>query len=318
LPPGDEGVRVTVDLMTRKAVGPEGSQHPGIRAFAVRAVDGTRDRDDYAQAVAIFYAVKAQVRFMGEESETVQTPWLTLQLGAGDCDCQTTLLIALLRSIGIPARIETIATDSSGAFVHVYALAGIRQGPRVVKWLPLDPTVPTAKPGWEAPHPTRRHYWGDDSLGVTDERKNTMGYSTQPTLGMSFFKRLSEIGKVAVSAVKGYAEGGPAGAIAQGAKTAGKETLKNIAARNARHAAMAQQQQLQATGLAGYHDPHRNYYDRHRRHHEDARDAYFARHRYMGDAMGDPGFLQNLQNLTPAEKAIGAAATLGLLIAVVK
>jgi len=164
LPAGDAGVRMTIEAMTALALGPEGAQHPFVRAWAIEAVHDTADRDDRAQAEALYWAVKKAVQFRGEYSETVQTPLVTLQLRAGDCDDYSTLIVALLRSIGIPARFETIATDESREYSHVFPLAGIRRAGQVVKWMPLDATVPAAHPGWRPSWSTREHVWGEKSM----------------------------------------------------------------------------------------------------------------------------------------------------------
>ena len=167
-----------------------------------------------------------------------------------------------------------------------------------MRWLALDSTVPAANPGWEPPQPTRRHYWGDDSLGVANERK-TMGYVSNPQMG-SFFGKLKKMAfkgiKVGEAAAAGFATGGPAGAATGAAKAT----------------------------LSGYHDP-RRYQHRHRRHHEDARDQFQQRHRhrhhqqrYLGDAMGDGAGGSFLSSMSPMEKELALAAGLGLLVAIAK
>jgi hypothetical protein len=173
LPAGDRGVKMTINAMTSDALGREGAQNGTVRAWALAAVANQPDRDDRAQASAIYEAVKRSIKFRGEYSETVQTPLVTLQLAAGDCDDHATLTVALLRSIGIPARFETIAIDASKEFVHVFPLAGIRRMGKVVEWMPLDTTVPRAYPGWKAPVTTREKLWdplsGLGRLGVGPE-----------------------------------------------------------------------------------------------------------------------------------------------------
>jgi transglutaminase-like putative cysteine protease len=149
--------------MQKFALGKEGALNPYVRSWALEATANCADRDDRAQATAIFNAVKLNIRFRGEYSETVQSPLVTLQLGAGDCDDHSTLIVALLRSIGIPGRFKTVATDPTDPrrnFTHVYALAGLRRGNHIAEWLPLDTTVPYAVAGWEAPRVTRSKVWG--------------------------------------------------------------------------------------------------------------------------------------------------------------
>ena len=234
LPAGDAGTRATVQLMKQKAEGPEGAEHPGVRDFALRAVQGCPARDDWAQAEALYHAVKKHVEFRGERAETLQTPWLTLQWGAGDCDDFTSLLVACLLSLGIPANIETIAYGPVRDYRHVYALVGVRNGGKVT-WRALDPTVANTKPGWQPPNATRRHRWLHG------------GTRRQEVLGMNFLHRVKEIGHVA----EGFATGGPAGA----ARSAGMETLKTLRDRERRHLlarAGMQGYRFDGNGLCGY------------------------------------------------------------------
>lgn len=165
LPAGDAGVALTIGHMMRDILGPEGAMHPTVRQWALAATRDCPDRDDRSQASAIYRAVKHNIRFRGEYSETVQTPLVTLQLQAGDCDDHATLIAALLRSIGIPARLETVSTDSTQEFTHVFALAGMRHAGRIVAWLPMDTTVSGAFPGWRPPAVTRQKVWGGRVLG---------------------------------------------------------------------------------------------------------------------------------------------------------
>jgi hypothetical protein len=176
--------------MQGAALGSEGALNPQIRVWALEATRNVQGRDDAQLASAIFAAVRRVVRFRGEYSETVQTPLVTLQLQAGDCDDQATLIVALLRSIGIPARFKTIATDPSDpkTFNHVYALAGLRRGNQIAQWLPLDPTVPHSRPGWEAPRVFRSQIWGGpvdgnlSGLGCEGEGCNDTPSPAQPPL----------------------------------------------------------------------------------------------------------------------------------------
>jgi hypothetical protein len=239
---GDAGTAQTAQLMWQKVNGEdldehghpseEGDTHPGVRAWAVQAVRGTPDRDDWAQAVALFEAVQRNIRFLGEKDELVQTPWLTLQLGAGDCDDFTVLLVALLRSIGIPATFKTVEVNGDGAFNHVYAMVGIRRQGKIVSWQALDPTVAEAEPGWQPPNATREKFWNE----VPKERPHTM---QTPELG-GFFSFMKKAVKVGEGAVEGFAAGGPAGAVAGGARATMAQIAQAQAAKHARLAALLQ------------------------------------------------------------------------------
>ena len=149
---GDAGVVQTVALMGKLVPGREGALHPALRQLAIEIVRGTPARDDYAQACAVFHYVKQHIEFRGEYDEWLQTPLVTAQLGAGDCDDQSMLVAALLMSLGIRSTFITVATGPDRQFSHVYSAAFIRDKNN---WLPLDTTVDRSFPGWQPERVTR-------------------------------------------------------------------------------------------------------------------------------------------------------------------
>lgn len=165
---GDAGVVQTVALMGKLAQGREGALHPALRQMAIEVVRGTPARDDYAQACAVFHYVKKHIEFRGEYDEWLQTPLVTAQLGAGDCDDQSMLVAALLMSLGIRSTFITVATGPDRQFSHVYAAAFIRDKNN---WLPLDTTVDRSFPGWQPERVTRiKTYAGMGDLDPKAQR----------------------------------------------------------------------------------------------------------------------------------------------------
>lgn len=148
---GDAGIYATVRVMQAMVYGPGGVKSPEVRVAALQAVRGVdRGMDEIA---AVHSYVKQNIEFRGEYAETLQEPRVTLQLGAGDCDDHSMLIMALLLSLGIRARFKTVAVPSApDTFAHVYVEALDR---RTGQWVPLDSTVPGAGPGWEPPDATR-------------------------------------------------------------------------------------------------------------------------------------------------------------------
>jgi len=207
---------LTIDAMQAAAIGREGALSADVRVWALDATKDARDRDDYMQAEAIFRAVKRNIRFRGEYSETVQTPLVTLQVRAGDCDDHATLIAALLRSIGIPARFKTISTDplNPDTFTHVYALAGLRRGNKIVQWLPLDTTVPWSSPGWEAPRALRARIWGGGLSGLAlgdPPEQQTQQQADQQPLGQKakdWVGVINSIGQSASNIAASFRNGG--------------------------------------------------------------------------------------------------------------
>jgi transglutaminase-like putative cysteine protease len=212
LPAGDFGVKRTIHWMNQLARGTEGARNPRVRELAIAIVRGQPDRDDYAQASALYYWVKSNIEFRGEPDEVISSPLVTLQIRAGDCDDHATLMTALLRALGIEARFVTVAADASApeTFTHVYTQAWIRQSQQ---WLTLDTTVANARPGWQPARVTRVRTWdmyvrtmhglGDDSTTkqvtqtITDTAKtisnalaarisNQVQYGQLPNAAVSF------------------------------------------------------------------------------------------------------------------------------------
>lgn len=158
LPAGDAGVKRAVSWMGKLAAGKDGALSPQVRQFALQIVHGLPARDDYSQASAVFNWVKQNIEFRGEADETLQSPIVTLNFGAGDCDDHGTLVAALLGSLGIRARFQTVATDPTApqTFTHVYTQAWMRQQKQ---WLALDTTVGESYPGWAPRGITRIATW---------------------------------------------------------------------------------------------------------------------------------------------------------------
>lgn len=96
------------------------------------------------QARLLFEFVRDRVRYLGDVNgiETIQTPGVTLSLGYGDCDDKSTLLAALLESIGHPARFRAVGFAGFGEFEHVYVETKIGND-----WLAMDATMPHEM-GW--------------------------------------------------------------------------------------------------------------------------------------------------------------------------
>jgi len=148
---GDVGVYATVRMMQSVTFGAEGVGSPYVRQAALDAVRGLdRGMDEIS---SIFEYVKNTIEFRGEYAETIQTPQVTLLLGAGDCDDHSTLTAAMLESLGFETRFNTISTGADpDAFTHVYTEV---KDKTTRNWLPIDTTVRTSFPGWQ-PRDIRR------------------------------------------------------------------------------------------------------------------------------------------------------------------
>lgn len=141
VPDGPEGTRFTLEVMRKFAR--DARTDPNIRQLAIQLTQGLPNEDFRAEANALFEFVRDRIRYVQDvnEVETVATPQITLELGAGDCDDKATLLAALLESIGHPARFAAIAFAPDN-FEHV--LVETRIGDR---WIPME-TTKNVPMGW--------------------------------------------------------------------------------------------------------------------------------------------------------------------------
>lgn len=136
LPDGPAGTRATLKLMA--SLVRQYRKHLPIRELAlgiVRQVGGVKNF--HGMAVALCRWVRAHIQYVRDirDVETVQTPVVTLAYKQGDCDDQSTLLAALLESVGFETRFRAVKTDPIGPFVHVVCEAHIDG-----QWVPLETT----------------------------------------------------------------------------------------------------------------------------------------------------------------------------------
>ncbi len=154
---GDRGTKRTLDIMRDLAI--EGSKQIEVRDAAVSALRtyGAREHDHRAQLAALYRFVRDRIMFVNDMLgvEMLQGPRKTLEALAGDCDDRATLLVALARSVGIPAdlRFKVIGADRArpGRFSHVYVTARMRSGETIA----MDPTYHSNRFGAEFSHPSR-------------------------------------------------------------------------------------------------------------------------------------------------------------------
>ena len=102
---------------------------------------------DYAAEIdALFLFVQNNIRYVRDINgvETIQTPVKTLELGSGDCDDKTTLLAALLESIGFETRFHAMGFRKNSVS-HVLLEARLDQ-----QWVPLETTEQVSM-GWIPP-----------------------------------------------------------------------------------------------------------------------------------------------------------------------
>lgn len=150
LPPDAAGTNTTLKLMS--SLVKQFKRDPMIRDTALSLVAGLRPRDWTGEARRLYEYVRDNIRYTRDVSrvETLQTPPVTMDVEAGDCDDKSTLLAALLESVGHPTRFVATGYREPQSYSHVYVetLLG-------TKWIPLDAS--TDKPfGWVPRTPVAR------------------------------------------------------------------------------------------------------------------------------------------------------------------
>jgi transglutaminase-like putative cysteine protease len=155
---GEQGTRKTLAEMSRLV--DEGSRDMVVREAVVRAIQshGVKSHDRFGQATAWFNAVKNGVTFVNDpvRTEWLQSPRVTLNLRAGDCDDRAVLLAAGLAAIGITSQFKVVGLNRRfpDDFSHVYVEAVING-----RLVPMDPTYLFNTLGSEPPRPSRTMRW---------------------------------------------------------------------------------------------------------------------------------------------------------------
>lgn len=139
---------------------------PLARTLAAQAVAGVPARDDWAEVQAIFWLVKQHIRYTGDtrDLDTYQTLRRSWELKIGDCDDMTIAIMSLGIALGFRMGAKIISEDGQ-VYSHIYAVVELpREGATAEdrRIVPLDATVATAVPGWEADKSRRkleRAFW---------------------------------------------------------------------------------------------------------------------------------------------------------------
>lgn len=146
LPDGRAGVAETLRLMRAVTRKYKASQRVRLLAMQLcKPLHGTQ-KNYVEQVRRLFHFVQNDIGYLRDIRgvETIQTPDVTLQLGAGDCDDKSTLLASLLESCGHPTRFFAMGFFP-GRFSHVIVQTRIG-----TKWVSLDATEPHPM-GWQPP-----------------------------------------------------------------------------------------------------------------------------------------------------------------------
>lgn len=115
---------------------------PAVRMLALAITRDLPELDAESIARTVHAAVRDRVRYVGEAGELIQDPIVTWEMAAGDCDCQTRLVLGLLRSLGVGAALVGFEVDGTGlGGVEVrHACPTWERGPGDLVW--METTLP--------------------------------------------------------------------------------------------------------------------------------------------------------------------------------
>lgn len=138
-------------------------KRPQLRLLASRLMRSAQvgSKDTLGEARTIYNFVTSRVRYQKDPvgMELVQSPLVTLQIGAGDCDDQVALVAALAQAVGIPARFRVVGYFPD-QLEHIFPELNVDG-----RWIPADTTEPEHGFGWRPPtFPVERLF---DSKGET-------------------------------------------------------------------------------------------------------------------------------------------------------
>lgn len=149
-------VKIVSDAWTWRRNPRTGQEEPYVEAwgryFRVRNSPPCVPRDEQCEVTKIWDFVVTNCRYVYDpvNIDTFATVRESLIAGGGDCDDSTIMFDALLGAIGFPMGARVISTaQTPDDWEHIYALVGMNTKDKPTVWVPLDPTVDGAVPGWE-------------------------------------------------------------------------------------------------------------------------------------------------------------------------
>lgn len=115
-----------------------------IRETALSILRGVNTFSDQARAIQVWVQNTIEYRRDPPDLELVQTPQVTLQLRAGDCDDQSVLTASLLQATGHPTQFIAVGLDGASlSHVLTQTLIG-------TQWVAVE-TIERRPLGWMPP-----------------------------------------------------------------------------------------------------------------------------------------------------------------------
>ncbi len=136
----------------------DSSKNLHVRSVASDIIKDVPEKDKWGEVDAIYNWVRNHTHYVKDidGEEMLQSPLVGLDMiekgfnFQGDCDCLSSLLLSLLKSVGYPVSIRIAGYTNDGKYTHVYCLVCMYG-----EWIPADPIIKDCTLGWEGPNPLR-------------------------------------------------------------------------------------------------------------------------------------------------------------------
>jgi transglutaminase-like putative cysteine protease len=144
IPNGQAGSIATMKTMRLLVLDAVRDPNQKIRETALEILRGVNSFSQQASAIQAWVQQHIEYRRDPPDVELVQTPQVTLQLRAGDCDDHSTLTAALLQATGHPTQFIALGFRG-GPLSHVLTQTLIG-----TKWISVE-TIEPRPMGWTPP-----------------------------------------------------------------------------------------------------------------------------------------------------------------------
>jgi transglutaminase-like putative cysteine protease len=144
IPNGQAGAVATMSAMRQLVCNAIRDPAQQIRETALGILRGVNTFSAQAQAIQAWVQNNIEYRRDPVDVELVQTPQVTLQLKAGDCDDQAVLTASLLQATGHPVQFIAVGLNG-GPLSHVLAQTLIG-----TSWVSVE-TIESRPMGWMPP-----------------------------------------------------------------------------------------------------------------------------------------------------------------------
>jgi Transglutaminase-like superfamily len=154
IPNGYAGTAQTLRIMRQFARDAIRDPSQLVRLTTLSVIEGVEPRAYGHEVRAVQRWVRDVIHYVQDpvDVELVQTCEKTLELRRGDCDDKSTLLAAMLESIGHPCKFVAVGING-GDFSHVMVQTKVGDA-----WVWLETILPGVEAGWCPPGITKAYF----------------------------------------------------------------------------------------------------------------------------------------------------------------